>query len=53
MKGYSIYVRDKERELRFLIEKLNARNDDSSLKDEIIHGLKQQISKLYESQILQ
>lgn len=41
LKGYSIYVREKERELRDLVMKLNERNSNSSLKDEIIHGLKQ------------
>jgi hypothetical protein len=40
LKGYSIYVREKERELRELILKLNNRNNDSTLKDEIINGLK-------------
>lgn len=41
LKGYSIYVREKERELRDLVHKLNERNSNSSLKDEIIYGLKQ------------
>ena len=40
LKGYSIYVREKERELRDLVQKLNDRNSNSSLKDEIIYGLK-------------
>ena len=39
LKGYSIYVREKERELRELVMKLNDRNNDSTLKDEIIFGL--------------
>jgi hypothetical protein len=47
LKGYSIYVREKERELRDLVTKLNDRNSNSSLKDEIIFGLKTQITALY------
>ncbi len=45
LKGYSIFVREKEAELRELIKKLNDRNDDSTLKEEIIFGLKNQISR--------
>ena len=41
LKGYSIFIREKETELRALIQKLNDRNNDSNLKDEIIQGLKQ------------
>jgi hypothetical protein len=40
LSGYSIYVREKERELRELVIKLNERNNNNSLKDEIIFGLK-------------
>lgn len=40
LRGYSVYVREKERELRDLVTKLNDRNSNSSLKDEIIFGLK-------------
>jgi len=40
LKGYAIYVSEKEKELRELINKLNDRSNDSSLKDEIIFGLK-------------
>lgn len=47
LKGYSIYVREKERELRELIKKLNDRNNDNTLKDEIIFGLKGQITKQF------
>lgn len=43
LKGYSIFVREKETELRELIQKLNNRNNDQTLKDEIIFGLKKQI----------
>jgi hypothetical protein len=48
LKGYSIFVRDKERQLRELIIKLNNRSNDNSLKDEIIYGLKDQLAKEYE-----
>lgn len=48
LKGYSIYVREKEKELRTLVEKLNERSNDETLKDEVIFGLKSQISKMYE-----
>lgn len=41
-------MRDKERELKELIIKLNERNNDSTLKDEIIFGLKSQINKQVE-----
>lgn len=49
LKGYSIYVREKERELRDLVTKLNERNQNSSLKDEIIFGFKAQITSMYET----
>ena len=48
LKGYSIYVREKERELRSLVQKLNERNNSTSLKDEMIYGLKQQLAQLYQ-----
>jgi hypothetical protein len=51
LKGYSVYVREKERELRDLVTKLNERNSNDSLKDEIIFGLKGQITKLYDEGI--
>jgi uncharacterized protein (DUF3084 family) len=47
LKGYSIFVREKETELRELIQKLNNRNSDSTLKDEIIFGLKKQIANQF------
>jgi hypothetical protein len=43
LKGYSIYVREKEKELRDLVTKLNERNTNNSVKDEIIQALKQTI----------
>ena len=51
MKGYSIYVKNKEKELRELIYKLHEKNSNSTLKDEIIFNLKQQIRKINEEQI--
>lgn len=48
LKGYSIYVREKERELRGLVQRLNERNNSTSLKDEMIYGLKQQLAQLYQ-----
>lgn len=40
LKGYSIYVKTKEKELKTLIEKLNAKNQNNTLKDETIHKLR-------------
>jgi hypothetical protein len=51
LKGYSIYVREKEKELRDLVTKLNERNTNNSVKDEIIQSLKQTIKKNYETAI--
>ena len=48
LKGYSIYVREKERELRDLIIKINEKNQTNQLKDEIIFQLKNKISENYE-----
>ncbi len=53
LKGYSIYVREKEKELRELVTKLNERNTNNSVKDEIIYALKQTIKKNYETAIHQ
>jgi hypothetical protein len=53
LKGYSIYVREKEKELRELVSKLNERNTNNSVKDEIIYALKQTIKKNYETAIHQ
>jgi hypothetical protein len=46
-------VREKERELRDLVNKLNERNSNNSVKDEIIYALKQTIKKNYETAIQQ
>lgn len=36
LKGYNIYVKQKEKDLRELIEKLNEKNSNNTLKDEKI-----------------
>ena len=51
LKGYSIYVKQKEKELKELINKLNEKNSNNTLKDEMIHNLKQTIGKLNTEQI--
>jgi len=51
LKGYSIYVKQKEKELRDLIAKLNEKNQRNTLKDEIIYNLKQTIKKINDEQI--
>ena len=39
LKGYSIYVKTKEKELKTLIQKLNDKNSNNTLKDETIYKL--------------
>ena len=39
LKGYSIYVKTKEKELKTLIQKLNDKNQNNTLKDETIYKL--------------
>lgn len=46
LKGYAIYVKEKEKDLRELIFKLHEKNSNSTLKDEIIFNLKQTIKKM-------
>ena len=46
LKGYTIYVKQKEKELRELIQKLNEKNSNNTLKDEIIYKLKQNMRKV-------
>ncbi len=46
LKGYSLFVRNKARELHELVNKLNERNINSVLKDEIIFGLKTELTRL-------
>ena len=43
LKGYNIYVKRKEKELRELIEKLNEKNSNNTLKDEKIINLEKTI----------
>ena len=43
LKGYNIYVKRKEKELRELIEKLNEKNSNNTLKDEKISNLERTI----------
>jgi hypothetical protein len=48
LKGYTIYVKQKEQELQQLIVNLNERNKNTTLKDTIINNLQQSIKKLNE-----
>ena len=51
LKGYNIYVKQKEKDLRDLIEKLNEKNSNNTLKDEKISKLESTISAIREDQI--
>lgn len=53
LKGYNIYVKQKEKDLRELIEKLNAKNSNNTLKDEKIQKLETTISAIRQDQIKQ
>ena len=53
LKGYNIYVKQKEKDLRELIEKLNEKNSNNTLKDEKISKLENTISAIREDQIRQ
>ena len=46
LKGYSIYVKTKEKELKTLIQKLNAKNSNNTLNDETIYKLNQKVDSL-------
>lgn len=46
LKGYNIYVKRKERELRELISKLNDKNSNNTLKDEKIQNLEKTIQSI-------
>ena len=48
MKGYNIYVKRKERELRDLIVKMNEKNSNSTIKDEKILLLEATIARIRE-----
>ena len=51
LKGYNIYVKRKEKELRELIEKLNEKNSNNTLKDEKINNLERTIHAIRDEQI--
>lgn len=53
LKGYNIYVKRKEKELRELIDKLNEKNSNNTLKDEKINNLEKTIMAIREDQIKQ
>eukprot|EP00347_Sterkiella_histriomuscorum_P023615 403333985 len=53
LKGYNIYVKRKEKELRELIDKLNEKNSNNTLKDEKINNLERTIHAIREDQIKQ
>jgi hypothetical protein len=53
LKGYNIYVKRKEKELRELIDKLNEKNSNNTLKDEKINTLERTIRIIREDQIRQ
>ena len=51
LKGYNIYVKRKEKDLRELIEKLNEKNSNNTLKDEKINNLEKTIQNIRDDQI--
>lgn len=51
LKGYNIYVKKKEKELRQLIDKLNQKNSTSNTKDKKINDLNTTIQRIREDQI--
>ena len=51
LKGYNIYVKQKEKDLRDLIEKLNEKNSNNTMKDEKISKLESTIGAIREDQI--
>lgn len=46
LKGYSIYVKSKEKELKTLIKMLTAKNSNNTVKDETIYKLNQKVEAL-------
>ena len=46
LKGYNLYIKRKEKELRDLIEKLNEKNSNNTLKDEKINQLEKAVDSL-------
>lgn len=51
LKGYNLYVKRKEKELRDLIEELNKKNSNNTLKDEKIINLERTIFLIRDDQI--
>lgn len=51
LKGYNVYVKRKEKELRELIEALQERNSNNTLKDEKIINLEKTIQSIRDDQI--
>jgi prefoldin subunit 5 len=51
LKGYSIYVKTKEKELKTLIQKLNAKNSNNTLKDETIYKLNLKVDSLNKERV--
>jgi hypothetical protein len=51
LKSYNIYVKRKEKELRLLIDKLNEKNSNNTLKDEKINNLEKTIQSIRDDQI--
>ena len=51
LKGYDIFVKRKEKELRELIEKLNEKNSNNTLTDEKINNLEKTIQNIRDDQI--
>lgn len=48
MKGYSMFVKQKEQDLRKIISELNEKNEGNSKKEDVIFGLKTTIKRINE-----
>lgn len=51
LKGYSMYVKQKEQDLRKIIAELNEKNQGNTQKEEIIYALKNTIKRMNDEQI--
>lgn len=51
LKGYQIYVKQKEQDLRKIIAELNQKNQGNTQKEEIIYALKNTIKRMNDEQI--
>ena len=51
LKGYSMYVKQKEQQLRAVIGELNDQNQGNTQKEEIIYALKSTIKRMNEEQV--